>query len=94
MPEDQTEITLGVLSAVEENRNVTQRLVAKDLGVALGRETLFKKGQVVEIADGPMAETAAIFDRVDDNDRVTVLMDLMGRQVRVCVPLEAVRPAA
>ncbi len=36
MQENQTEITLGVLSAVEENRNVTQRLVAKDLGVALG----------------------------------------------------------
>ncbi len=30
------EITLGVLNAVEENRNVTQRLVAKNLGVALG----------------------------------------------------------
>ena len=36
MTESQTEITLGVLSAVEENHNVTQRLVAKDLGVALG----------------------------------------------------------
>ena len=36
MSENQTEITLGVLNAVEGNRNVTQRLVAKDLGVALG----------------------------------------------------------
>jgi transcriptional antiterminator RfaH len=62
--------------------------------VGLGREALFKKGQTVEIADGPMAESAAIFDCIDDNDRVTVLMDLMGRQVRVRVPLEAVRPAA
>ena len=36
MPENQVDITLGVLNAVEENRHVTQRLVAKDLGVALG----------------------------------------------------------
>ena len=36
MPENQTEITLDVLNAVEENHNLTQRVVAKDLGVALG----------------------------------------------------------
>jgi len=36
MPENQADITLGVLNAVEENQHVTQRLVAKDLGVALG----------------------------------------------------------
>jgi len=36
MPENQAEITLGVLSAVEENQHVTQRRVAKNLGVALG----------------------------------------------------------
>jgi transcriptional antiterminator RfaH len=62
--------------------------------VDLSREILFKKGQTVEIADGPMAESAAIFDCIDDNDRATVLMDLMGRQLRVRVPLEAVRATA
>jgi hypothetical protein len=36
MPENQADITLGVLNAVEENQHVTQRLVANDLGVALG----------------------------------------------------------
>lgn len=36
MSENQTEITLGVLNAVEENNNLTQRRVASDLGVALG----------------------------------------------------------
>jgi hypothetical protein len=36
MSESQTEITLGVFNAVEENRNVTQRLVAKDPSGAPG----------------------------------------------------------
>ena len=36
MPENQIEITLGVLNAIEENSSVTQRHVANDLGVALG----------------------------------------------------------
>jgi transcriptional antiterminator RfaH len=55
---------------------------------------MFKKGQEVEIADGPLAEISAIFDCIDDKDRVFVLMELLGRQVRVRVPLEAVRASA
>jgi len=62
--------------------------------VGLSREILFTKGQAVEITDGPMAEASAIFDCIGDSDRVTVLMDLMGRQIRVRVPLEAVRASA
>ncbi len=62
--------------------------------VGLAREAMFKKGQVVEIFGGPMSEVAAIVECVDDKDRVTVLMDLLGRQVRVRVPLETVRATA
>ena len=36
MPEEQTEITLGLLNAVHENSHLTQRTVATELGVALG----------------------------------------------------------
>ncbi len=36
MPEEQPEITLGLLSAVQEDSALTQRRVAQDLGVALG----------------------------------------------------------
>lgn len=62
--------------------------------VVLSDRERFKKGQTVEITDGPMAETSAIFECVDDRDRVTVLMDLLGRKVRVHVPLEAVQATA
>jgi len=36
MPEEQVDITLGLLNAVHENSHVTQRSVATELGVALG----------------------------------------------------------
>jgi DNA-binding MarR family transcriptional regulator len=36
MPEEQTEITLGLLNAVHQNSHMTQRTVATELGVALG----------------------------------------------------------
>lgn len=37
------EITLGVLTAVEKNSNVTQRGVAKDVGIALGLANTYLK---------------------------------------------------
>lgn len=35
-PDNETQITLGLLNAVHENSSVTQRSVAKELGIALG----------------------------------------------------------
>lgn len=53
-----------------------------------------KKGQGIEIVSGPMAEMAAIFESMDDRGRVTVLLDLLGRQVRARVPLKDIRSVA
>ena len=46
MPEEQREITLGLLNAVHENSKVTQRNVAQDLGVALGLVNAYLKRSV------------------------------------------------
>jgi DNA-binding MarR family transcriptional regulator len=46
MPENQTEITLGVLNAIEGNSSVTQRHVANDLGVALGLVNSYLKRSI------------------------------------------------
>ncbi len=35
-PDNETQITLGLLNAIHENSSVTQRSVAKELGIALG----------------------------------------------------------
>ena len=52
-----TEITLGVLNAVEENRFTTQRSVAKELGIALGLTNTYlrkciKKG-LIKVTQAP-----------------------------------------
>lgn len=39
----ETEITLGLLSAVEENEAITQRSVARELGIALGLANAYLK---------------------------------------------------
>ncbi len=54
-------------------------------------EKLFNKGDAIEITSGPLAEHSGIFDGLDDSQRVAVLLDIMGRQVKTLVPLEAIR---
>jgi len=41
--EDEAKITLGLLSAIEANSKVTQRSVARDLGIALGLANAYLK---------------------------------------------------
>jgi DNA-binding MarR family transcriptional regulator len=43
MPDNESEITLGVLNAIHENAQVTQRSVASELGIALGLANAYLK---------------------------------------------------
>ena len=59
-----------------------------------GRREKFKKGQSVEIIEGPMMEMTAVFDCMNDKDRVVVLLDILGRQVRARVQLKDIKSVA
>jgi transcriptional antiterminator RfaH len=50
----------------------------------------FQKGDTVQITTGPLADHSGIFDGLNDVQRVAVLLDIMGRQVKTLVPLEAI----
>lgn len=54
----------------------------------------FKRGDRVRIIDGPLSDLEGLFDCASDDERVTILLNLMGRQVRVRVPLETVYACA
>ena len=54
----------------------------------------FKKGQAVEISDGPFSDFTGIFDAASDTERVYILLNLMGREVRVRVPVQSVQICA
>lgn len=61
--------------------------------VVLGRQSALKPGDRVRITEGAMADQVGIFDCLSDRDRVFLLLDLLGRQVRVTMPLGALAPA-
>lgn len=54
----------------------------------------FTHGDRVRIIDGPLNDLEGLFDCPTDEERVIILLDLMGREVKVRVPLEAVYACA
>jgi transcriptional antiterminator RfaH len=62
--------------------------------VVLGSGCTFRRGDRVRFAEGPLVDTTGLFDCRNDGERVTVLLDLLGRQVKANVPLRAIMPCA
>lgn len=54
----------------------------------------FKSGDRVKIVDGPLMDLEGLFECPTDEERVTVLLNLMGREVKVRVPLDTVYACA
>jgi transcriptional antiterminator RfaH len=62
--------------------------------VTLLTEPAFGKGERVHITEGTLRGLNGLFESVTDEERVVILLDLLGREVRVRVPLAAVRAVA
>jgi len=54
----------------------------------------FAPGQPVRLLAGPFADVAALFEEARDDNRVILLLSLLGRKVRVVAPVEEVIAAA
>lgn len=61
--------------------------------VKLEKPAPFLAGQKLKITSGPFSLCATFFEFMSDNDRVAVLLDLMGRRVRMFVDRMAVAAA-
>lgn len=53
-----------------------------------------KEGQSVKVTAGPFAELVGQLERLDDNGRVRVLLEILGGKVRVALPQKLVAPAS
>jgi transcriptional antiterminator RfaH len=53
----------------------------------------FARGQVVRLLEGPLAELNGLFEEMRDENRVVLLVSLLGRKVRMQVPAAAVAAA-
>ena len=60
--------------------------------VAVEPEIPFRKGDVVRVTAGALVDQTGLFECTSDADRVILLLDLLGRQVKVKLPLDTVAP--
>ncbi len=73
----------GVIEEIQAHRDEAGMVVMSKLAP-------FEKNNVVRINSGAFLDQVGLFDCATDQERVIVLLDIMGRRVRVRVPLEAV----
>jgi transcriptional antiterminator RfaH len=92
--------TIGVshlLLAGEEPLSVPDRIVEEiraresdDGYVALGLPSGIGPGSRVRLIDGIFADAKGVLERIADDRRVAILLELLGREVRVFVPAASV----
>jgi transcriptional antiterminator RfaH len=76
----------GVIQGLKDQEN------AKGL-VSLASMTLFAKGDQVRVLDGAFKDYLAVFDKIDDKQRVQLLLNCLGREMKVSLPSCAVEAA-
>ncbi len=76
--EDPASIADGVIDGLKRRED--------ELGfVSLNQRPRFAIGEQVRIVDGIFANCLGLFDGLSDNERVAVLLDMLGRKVRVAL---------
>jgi transcriptional antiterminator RfaH len=58
--------------------------------VAIGLPAGVKPGSIVRLVDGIFADSEGVLERIADDRRVSILLQLLGREVRVLVPAATV----
>jgi len=64
-----------------------------ELGCHRQERSRFKKGTKATIIEGPFAGVTGIIDRESGDERVFLLLDILGRQNRVAIPTDDLIPA-
>tara|TARA_B100000686_G_scaffold118442_1_gene125569 strand:- start:133 stop:642 length:510 start_codon:yes stop_codon:yes gene_type:complete len=63
---------------------------SEDGFVGLDEIGRLKKGDRVRIVDGALSDHVGLFENTDDDQRVFVLLDLLGRSVRTRIPSDSI----
>jgi transcriptional antiterminator RfaH len=95
--------TVGVQSLLCHGRRpaavpqgVVEELRAQETGdglVPLRSLMVLEQGERLRIVDGPLTDRVGIYEKMTGGERVVLLLQLLGREVRVVVPLSATRSA-
>ncbi len=83
-----------VPAAVEDNIIAELRGREDDRGfVKLDLQPKFNRGDKIQVIDGVFSSCFGLFEDMADRDRITILLDLLGRKVRTVIDWESVAAA-
>jgi len=79
---------------VSDHVITTLRLREDEAGyIQLEHRPAFRVGDKIQVLDGVFADCLGLYEGMKDSDRVAILLDLLGRKVRVVVDVESVTAA-
>ena len=61
--------------------------------IRMDRRPQFTQGDRVRVLSGPFSDNLGLFEGLGDRDRVAILLDLLGRKVRVSIDADMVAAA-
>jgi transcriptional antiterminator RfaH len=61
--------------------------------IVMAQKPLFSPGDKIKVLGGAFAEAFGLFESTSDRDRVAILLDLLGRKVRIMLGAEMVAAA-
>ena len=68
-----------------------QKTASPETIVPLSSLILFKRGDLLEVQEGAFAGYVGVFEKMRDGERVQLLLDLLGRKIKLEVPVQAVQ---
>ena len=72
---------------------VVDELKAREAGqglIEISQDIPFKTGETVRLTGGALTDQVGLFQKLGERDRVSVLLDMLGRKLEVQVPLQAI----
>lgn len=95
--------TVGVINIISQAglpvlmpTNILENIRAREFEdglIHLNTFQRFRKGDPIKITAGAMHDQIGIFDCANDSERVIILLNLLGREVKVRLPADAVTAA-
>jgi transcriptional antiterminator RfaH len=84
--DDPVPVPVGIVEGLQQR-------VDEEGYIRLDLTPRFAPGDKVRVLDGAFTSAVGLFERMTDKQRVAVLLDLLGRKVRVTIDVESVAAA-
>lgn len=78
-------VPYGIIEEIKARTN--------DSGVTYNHSSWFQEGQRVHIQSGAFSDCEGLFEELLDENRVIILLNLLGREVRTALPIETLAAA-